>query len=84
MVTICNNLEMTLIQAFKEEKEAGVEWVGQCHKMGLGGWMGRGGASQSPMDYGEEPGLSSEGTQEHERALGGREEWSGSHFGKPG
>lgn len=72
-----------LIQAFKEEKEAGVEWAGQCHKMGLGGY-GRGGASQSPMDYGEEPGLSSEGTQEHERALGGRERGCGSHFGKPG
>ena len=75
---------MTLIQAFKEEKEAGVEWAGRSHKMGLGGRMGRAGASQSPMDYGEEPGLSSEGTQEQERALGGREERSGLRFGKPG
>lgn len=52
--------------------------------MGLGGQMGRAGASQSPMDYGEVPGLSSEGTQEQERALGGREERSGLRFGKPG
>ena len=82
---MCNNLEMTVTQAFKE-KEIHYGWsrMGWAESQDGAGWaMGRGWTSQGPVDYGAAPGLSSKGTQGHERALGGREERSVSCFGKP-